>query len=80
MPSPWLSRLATLKAARTAARGSAPHQPLMLLTVIDGRWEMGDGRWEMGDGRWEMGDGRWEMGDGRWEMGDGRWRISTPRG
>ncbi len=35
MPSPWLSRLATLKAARTAARGIAPHKPLMLLTVID---------------------------------------------
>lgn len=35
MPSPWLSRLATLKAAGTAARGIAPHKPLMLLTVID---------------------------------------------
>jgi putative restriction endonuclease len=35
MPSPWLSRLATLNAARTAARGIAPHKPLMLLTVID---------------------------------------------
>jgi putative restriction endonuclease len=36
LPSPsWLSRLATLKAARTAARGIAPHKPLMLLTVID---------------------------------------------
>jgi putative restriction endonuclease len=32
---PWLSRLSTLKAARTAARGIAPHKPLMLLTVID---------------------------------------------
>ena len=32
---PWLSRLATLNAARTAARGIAPHKPLMLLTVID---------------------------------------------
>jgi hypothetical protein len=32
---PWLSRLATLKAARTAARGIAPHKPLMLLTVIE---------------------------------------------
>ncbi len=35
MPPPWLSRLATLKAARTAARGIAPHKPLMLLTIID---------------------------------------------
>jgi putative restriction endonuclease len=35
MPSPWLSRLATLNAARTAAHGVAPHKPLMLLTVID---------------------------------------------
>jgi putative restriction endonuclease len=32
---PWLSRLATLKAARTQARGIALHKPLMLLTVID---------------------------------------------
>jgi hypothetical protein len=31
----WLGRLANLNAARTAARGIAPHQPLMLLTVID---------------------------------------------
>ena len=32
--SSWLSRLATLKAARTQARGIAPHKPLMRLTVI----------------------------------------------
>ena len=31
----WLGKLANLNAARTAARGSAPHKPLMLLTVID---------------------------------------------
>ena len=31
----WLGRLANLNAARTAARGVAPHKPLMLLTVID---------------------------------------------
>jgi len=31
----WLGRLANLNAARTAARGIAPHKPLMLLTVID---------------------------------------------
>jgi putative restriction endonuclease len=33
--NPWLGNLANLKAARTAARGTAPHKPLMLLTVID---------------------------------------------
>ena len=33
--SHWLGRLANLNAARTAARGIAPHKPLMLLTVID---------------------------------------------
>jgi len=31
----WLGKLANLNAARTAARGVAPHKPLMLLTVID---------------------------------------------
>jgi len=31
----WLGKLANLNAARTAARGIAPHKPLMLLTVID---------------------------------------------
>lgn len=31
----WLNRLANLNAARTRARGIAPHKPLMLLTVID---------------------------------------------
>ena len=31
----WLGRLANLNAARTPARGIAPHKPLMLLTVID---------------------------------------------
>jgi putative restriction endonuclease len=35
LPSFWLGRLANLNAARTAARGVAPHKPLMLLTVID---------------------------------------------
>lgn len=33
--SDWLDRLASLNAARTKARGIAPHKPLMLLTVID---------------------------------------------
>lgn len=31
----WLGKLANLNAARTAARGIAPHKPLMLLSVID---------------------------------------------
>ncbi|MEY3894680.1 MAG: hypothetical protein RLZZ214_199, partial [Verrucomicrobiota bacterium] len=31
----WLGKLANLNVARTAARGAAPHKPLMLLTVID---------------------------------------------
>lgn len=31
----WLGKLANLNVARTAARGLAPHKPLMLLTVID---------------------------------------------
>jgi len=31
----WLGKLANLNAARTEARGIAPHKPLMLLTVID---------------------------------------------
>lgn len=31
----WLGKLANLNAAHTAARGIAPHKPLMLLTVID---------------------------------------------
>ncbi len=31
----WLGKLANLNAARTTARGIAPHKPLMLLTVID---------------------------------------------
>ncbi len=31
----WLGKLANLNVARTAARGIAPHKPLMLLTVID---------------------------------------------
>jgi putative restriction endonuclease len=31
----WLGKLANLNAARTAARGIAPHKPLTLLTVID---------------------------------------------
>lgn len=31
----WLRKFATLNTARTAARGIAPHKPLMLLTVID---------------------------------------------
>ena len=31
----WLCKLANLNVARTADRGAAPHQPLMLLTVID---------------------------------------------
>jgi len=35
LPSHWLGRLANLNAARTEARGIAPHKPLMLLTVID---------------------------------------------
>lgn len=39
-PSPdiqnhWLGKLANLNAARTLARGIAPHKPLMLLTVMD---------------------------------------------
>lgn len=39
-PSPdiqnhWLGKLANLNAARTSARGIAPHKPLMLLTVVD---------------------------------------------
>lgn len=37
-PSPckhWLGKLANLHVARTAARGLAPHKPLLLLTVID---------------------------------------------
>ncbi len=33
--SHWLGKLANLNAARTKARGIAPHKPLMLLTVID---------------------------------------------
>ncbi len=35
LPSHWLGKLANLNAARTEARGIAPHKPLMLLTVID---------------------------------------------
>jgi putative restriction endonuclease len=35
LPSFWLGKLANLNAARTEARGVAPHKPLMLLTVID---------------------------------------------
>jgi putative restriction endonuclease len=35
LPSFWLGKLANLNAARTEARGIAPHKPLMLLTVID---------------------------------------------
>ena len=31
----WLGKLANLNAARTEARGIAPHKPLMLLSVID---------------------------------------------
>lgn len=31
----WLGKLGNLNTARTAARGIAPHKPLMLLTVID---------------------------------------------
>lgn len=31
----WLGKLANLNAANTAARGVAPHKPLMLLSVID---------------------------------------------
>jgi predicted restriction endonuclease len=31
----WLGKLSYLNVARTAARGAAPHKPLMLLTVID---------------------------------------------
>lgn len=31
----WLGKLANLNVARTAARGLAPHKPLMLLTVIE---------------------------------------------
>ena len=31
----WLGKLANLKVANTEIRGFAPHQPLMLLTVID---------------------------------------------
>jgi putative restriction endonuclease len=31
----WLGKLANLNAARTQARGIAPHKPLMLLTVMD---------------------------------------------
>ncbi len=31
----WLGKFANLNAARTQARGVAPHKPLMLLTVID---------------------------------------------
>lgn len=31
----WIGKLANLNAARTEARGIAPHKPLMLLTVID---------------------------------------------
>lgn len=37
-PSPckhWLGKLANLHVARTAARGLAPHKPLLLLAVID---------------------------------------------
>jgi putative restriction endonuclease len=37
----WLGKLANLNAANTAARGRAPHKPLMLLTVID-LIELGD--------------------------------------
>jgi putative restriction endonuclease len=37
----WLGKFATLNVARTAARGAAPHKPLMLLTVID-QIEFGD--------------------------------------
>lgn len=33
--SDWLCRLASLNVAVTAARGSAPHKPLLLLCVID---------------------------------------------
>jgi hypothetical protein len=29
----WLGKPALLNVARTAARGAAPHKPLMLLTV-----------------------------------------------
>jgi putative restriction endonuclease len=31
----WLGKLANLNVARTAARGLAPHKPIMLLSVID---------------------------------------------
>lgn len=31
----WLGKLANLNVARTAARGIAPHKPIMLLTIID---------------------------------------------
>lgn len=37
----WLGKLGNLNTARTAARGVAPHKPLMLLTVID-LIELGD--------------------------------------